>query len=375
MTAGRGAAVGPGDALLDALHAALPQARWRTGATAPRAGEGLLLERLPDKGLAHDHVRLVGRGLLARVPKQSQMGLAAEANLAYQAACFERAAASGHAPRLAGCIDPWPGTPLARGALLVEEIVGVPAALPHALPALVQALAAIHRLPLPAPDARPPLLDEPDALAALAREIDVQAAHLPAARLDAAALAQVERVRARWRGLVDQPARPPRRLITFDAHPGNFLVRADGRAVIVDLEKARYSHPPLDLAHATLYTSTTWDVQSRAELGVHEVADACEEWMRALVASGDTTDWRPWLVPLREAMWLWAVTWCAKWRVLSAAPRRAGGDGEDWSAAGSDAALVAHVRSRVDDYLSPHAVARVVGECEALRRRFGAVPV
>ena len=36
--------------------------------------------------------------------------------------------------------------------------------------------------------------------------------------------------------------------------------------MLVDIEKARYSHPPLDLAHATLYTSTTWDVDSRAEL-------------------------------------------------------------------------------------------------------------
>ncbi|MCW5634608.1 MAG: phosphotransferase [Rubrivivax sp.] len=372
MTAGRGAAAGPGDALLDALRAALPQARWRAGASAPRASEGLRLERLPDKGLAHDHVRLVGRGLLARVPKQSQMGLPAEANLAYQAACFERAAASGHAPRLAGCIDPVPGTPLARGALLVEEIDGAPAALPQALPAIVEALVAIHRLPLPEVAQRAPLLDEADALAALAREIDAQGAHLPSAGIPAASLAGIERVRARWRALVALPARPPKRLITFDAHPGNFLVRADGRAVIVDLEKARYSHPPLDLAHATLYTSTTWDVQSRAELSVDEVARACERWLQGMRASGAATDWRPWLVPLREAMWLWAVTWCAKWRVLSAAPRRAGGDGEDWSAEGSDAALVAHVRSRVDDYLSPRGVARVVEECEALRRRFGA---
>jgi hypothetical protein len=27
---------------------------------------------------------------------------------------------------------------------------------------------------------------------------------------------------------------------------------------------------------------------------------------------------RPWHGPLRRAMWLWSLTWCAKWRVLSA---------------------------------------------------------
>lgn len=327
------------------------------------------LQALPDTGLAHHHVRLVGQQVLARIPKQSQMGLPREANLRYQAACFTRAAASGHAPRLVGQIAPGPpGTPLERGALLVEEIVGVPARLPRDLPALVEALAAIHRLPLPGPHDRPPLLDAADALAALEREIDAQAQHLAGAAVDAAALAHIDVARARWRRMLALPVRPPRRLITFDAHPGNFLVTPGGRAVIVDLEKARYGHPPLDLAHATLYTSTTWDVASHAVLSHEEVASACERWLAAM---GDADAWRPWLVPLREAMWLWAVTWCAKWRVLSAAPARDAGAGEDWSAERSAAALVEHVRSRVDDYLSPRGVARVCDECAALRRRFG----
>lgn len=354
-------------ALLADLLGALPQALREAGVAGP-----LALEPLPDKGLAHHHVRLVGRGLLARVPKQSQMGLAPEANLRYQAACFERASASGHAPRLHGRLAPTaPGTPLERGALLVEEIVGRPAPLPAALPALVDALAAIHRLPLPAADARAPLLDEPDALAALAREIDAQAVHLDAAALPAAARAGIEAVRARWHQVVAAPARPPKRLITFDAHPGNFLVTADGRAVIVDLEKARYSHPPLDLAHATLYTSTTWDVDSHAVLSLDDVRGACERW---LAATGEPDLWRPWLVPLREAMWLWAVTWCAKWLALSDAAPQAPAGGEDWSAERSAAALVAHVRARVDDYLSVRAVAFVADECRALARHFGEAP-
>jgi aminoglycoside phosphotransferase (APT) family kinase protein len=369
---------GPPAVAADPLLAALHEALRARGLPA-----SLQLERLPDKGLAHDHVRLVGHGLLARVPKQSQMGLAAADNLRYQAACFERAAASGHAPRLHGWLAPLgspapchagaPASPLERGALLVEEIVGKPAPLPAALPAIVDALAAIHRLPLPQPEARPPLLDEPDALAQLEREIAAQAAHLPAARLAPDVQTSIERVRQRWQRLVASAARPPRRLITFDAHPGNFLVTDEGRAVIVDFEKARYSHPPLDLAHATLYTSTTWDVQSRAVLSLDEVTTAGERWLAAMGEPGEADPWRPWLVPLREAMWLWAVTWCAKWRALSNAPRRAASDGEDWSAARSEAALVQHVRGRVDEYLSPHGVQFVVGECEALRRRFGTV--
>ena len=193
----------------------------------------------------------------------------------------------------------------------------------------------------------------------------------------------IDSVRQRWQGMLvgaelqrppqrpqQHPTqRPPQRLTSFDAHPGNFLVTADGSAVLVDLEKARYSCPLLDLAHATLYTSTTWDTDSRAELSVAEVAGACQRWLQH---QPDAATWQPWLVPLRASMWLWAVTWCAKWRVLSdqQSTPAARADGEDWSAARSEAALVEHVRGRVDCYLSFSAVQGVADELDALDRLF-----
>ena len=124
---------------------------------------------LPDKGLAHDHVRLQGTAWLARIPKQSQLGLAARDNLDYQRACFERAAASAHTPALHGVLPP--SEQLPRGALLVQAIEGRPARLPHDLPALAAALAAMHALPLPEAAARAPLLNAADPLRALAHEI------------------------------------------------------------------------------------------------------------------------------------------------------------------------------------------------------------
>ena len=133
----------------------------------------------------------------------------------------------------------------------------------------------------------------------------------------------------------------------------------------MDLEKARYSHPPLDLAHATLYTSTTWDVASRAELTPAQVAGAYAAWQRA---SDLGRSQRRWLVPLRAAMWLWSVTWCAKWRVLSPREAQAGVDGEDWSHQHTAQALVTHVRERVDCYLSTPVVERVVDELAVLER-------
>jgi hypothetical protein len=334
---------------------------------AAPAFAGAELVPLADKGLAHHHVRMAGTGVLARLPKQSQLGLAAQANLDYQAACFARASASGHAPHLVGVLPPSAGLP--RGGLLVEEIVGRPARLPDDLPALADALAALHRLPLPAQ--RAPLLDPTDPLAALQAEIDLQALHLDAAALDADARARIDDAFARFAGWRAHAALPPSRLIAFDAHPGNFIVRdggGDGRAVLVDLEKARYGAPPLDIAHATLYTSTTWDVDSFAELTTAQVLDTSERWLRALRHEA----WRAHVAPLRRAMWLWSVTWCAKWRALSGAAAHDGADGEDWSRDHSDAALVRHVRGRVDCYLSAPVIEAVCTELCAVDAAFGA---
>ena len=320
-------------------------------------------EPLPDKGLAHWHVRLPGSGLLARVPKQSQMDLPAAANLAYQAACFARAAPSGHVPRLHAVLPPSQDLP--RGALLVEEIVGQPARLPHDLPALVQALAAIHALPLPPEAGRAPLLNPADPMAALLHEIAQQAQCLDAARLPAASRAGIDTVWAQLQTACHQHTHPwPKRLIAFDAHPGNFLLRADGSAVLVDLEKARYGVAALDVAHATLLTSTTWDIDSSCALNPAQVLDAYRLWQTALGAerAGDPREW----LPARSAMWLWSVTWCAKWRACAGQAVRSSSDGEDWSSEHSEQRLSQHVRGRVDAYLSLADVESVRAELAAL---------
>src|SRR3954465_7356956 len=106
-------------------------------------------------GLAHDHIRVRERGVLLRVPKQSQLGLSATVNLTYQAACFERAAPGRHVPGLHAVLLPDETVPL--GALLVDEVPGRPPARPGDLPATVRPLAAL-RAPLgPTAWARPPL--------------------------------------------------------------------------------------------------------------------------------------------------------------------------------------------------------------------------
>ena len=341
--------------MIEALRQAL-RARHPDWAELP-------FEPLPDKGLAHLHLRLVGSGVLARVPKQSQMGLAAADHLAYEAACFERAAMSGHTPQLAGVLPATAALP--HGALLVQEIHGRPVKLPHDLGAMVQSLASLHTLALPPAGERPPLLDDADPLAALVAEIDQQARHLDAALLAPQSRQAIEAELLRLRALCTGPHRPHNRLIAFDAHPGNFIVDSQGRAILVDLEKARYGAPALDLAHATLYTSTTWDAASSAVLTVAEVASAYRAWM-ALMPPAQMQ--REWLLPMRRAMLLWSLTWCAKWRALATQSAHTHPDGEDWSSELSDAALVAHVRERVNHYLAPQVVQGVLDETLALER-------
>lgn len=347
----------PVDALLGPLAAAL-------AVGAPEFA-GADLHPLADTGLAHHHVRLGGHQVLARIPKQSQMGLAAQDNLAYQAACFGRAGASGHTPRLVGVLGPAVGLP--RGALLVEYIEGRRASLPEDLPAIMAALAGIHALPVPEAARRPPLEDPADPLAALDDEISLQARHLDRADIHPHARALIDEDLHRLHALRTSPARPSRRLISFDAHPGNFVMRPTGEAVLVDLEKCRYSYPALDLAHATLYTSTTWEPGDDVALDPAQVVDLLEGWMRQVAAAGGAVD-EPdlaWLLPLRRAMWLWSITWCAKWRVRSGQAPATSSDGEDWAAAHSTDALTAHVRDRVDHYLDRATVERITAEFDA----------
>lgn len=324
--------------------------------------------QLDDKGLAHWHVRLEGTGLLARIPKQSQMGLGPRDNLAYEAACFQRAAACGHVPRLDRVI--YPTDQLPWGALLVEEITGSPANSPDHVAAIMQALAAIHALPVPLVRARAPLLSATDPLEAMLGLVRAQAVYL-----DHPLISELSRRTLKMRLEKLSQTIPQAcdglesRLITFDAHPGNFLITPTGKAVLVDLEKLRYSYPPLDLAHATLYTSTTWDVDASFALSMAQVVHAYEVWISA--AGTLAAPYLAGFVPLRELMWLWSVTWCAKWLTESVKPKQASGaGGEDWSQANSDAALIQHVRSRVDDYLAMPTIHRVLAELNTLDRLF-----
>lgn len=166
---------------------------------------------------------------MLRVPHQSQFALSAETNLAYQTASFARCAAGGHTPRLHGAIEPSAGVPM--GAVIVDHIDGTPASLPQDLPAIAECLASIHRLPVPGPDHRPPLEDHADPVAGTLAFIEDQAPYLEAGCEDANARRMIGEEIAWARDLADgADATQPVTLVATDTHPGNYVVRADGRA-------------------------------------------------------------------------------------------------------------------------------------------------
>ena len=333
---------------LDILHRAL---RSVPALAAIRRAD---LVPLSGMGIAHDHVRLVGTGSIARIPRVSQLALAARDNLDYQAACFDRLAASGVTPRRRATIAPGDLRPM--GALIVEEIVGRPARVPDDLPAIADTLAAIHALPLPPPEARPPLADHPDPVGGTAAVIAAQAAFFAECALDNAVRAALD-VELAWAADFAQAAAgrdQPQALVGTDTHPGNFVVDHAGRAIFVDLEKALYGSPAIDVAHATLATSVMWSAPDAQPVPAAAIDAFERRWHDALppmLAARIT----PWIRPMRRMTWLRSMTWFARWRVLS---RR----DEGWSAARLDPALAAHVESRTALFLGRPMVEAVRAE-------------
>lgn len=311
------------------------------------------LDPLPVKGVAHDHWRVKGRGAILRVPRVSQLGLAPAANLAYQRACFERAAASGVTPRLLAVIEPDSGLPF--GALLVEEIVGRPPALPDDMGAIARAMARVHALPMPPAAGRPPLQDHADPLAGTLDVVRANLSYADRAGVAAEALAEIADELAALEALADGERPPhPQALVLTDTHPGNFLIEPGGRAVAVDLEKMLYGSPAIDLAHASLYTSTRWDPDVAAVLSPEEVEAFYAAW-RAAAPARLAAALDPWLLPMRRLTWLRTTVFLMKWLVESA------GRG-DWSAERLGPAAARHFQAHVRDCLSTPTIRRIRAE-------------
>lgn len=308
--------------------------------------EGQALSALTTKGISHDHWRIGDSGLVLRIPRMSQWGMEPTQQLTYEATAFERTAASNHCPKLCDTIPVCELLP--RGALVVELIEGRPPSLPDDMAAIADAFVAIHQLPLPPVFKRPPLQSHTDPLAATLNVIGEQATHLPDAQLSDAARSALaeEQIWALDFAAQGEPL-IPLCLVGTDTHPGNFLIDGTGKAWFVDLEKALYGVPPIDLAHATLAVSTGWDPDSAARLTTDQVSAF---YLRYLDSIGSTraAELSPWLIPLRRLTWLRTMTWFARWQ--------AAWQGSDHPAS-RDAAMTKHIAQHIAASFSADAIA------------------
>jgi hypothetical protein len=262
------------------------------------------LQALPRKGLVHDHWRVGERGLIVRLPRAS-VATPTEAALLIerQAAAFARAQACAHTPALRGVVTP--SADLPTGALIVEEIVGAAPRLPTDMALIAGALAALHSLPPAAETA--PLANPENPLTDTLATIERNAALLARAGVPAQVQARFDAELAWARDYVAAQSELipslPRALCGVDTHPGNFLVKSTGFAVLVDLERMQYSTPAIDIAHASLWPSTMWDPDCGAALGRDDVQRFYRAYFLAIGKPREDA-LRPWLLPLRRLTWL-----------------------------------------------------------------------
>jgi aminoglycoside phosphotransferase (APT) family kinase protein len=293
---------------------------------------GLALEdliKLPERGLTHDHVLLgdrtwQGHRLLVRVPRHAGRDMTPEEALSLQAECFRRAAPSRHTPAIHGQLDPSPRLP--NGALIVDAVEGKPAQLPRDLPQIAETLASVHRLPVP--EKMAPLTRTVRPIETLVALIEAQAEFIPALVEDRGARAILEEERKWARDFAAEHGMTPLppTLVLTDTHPGNYVVQKDGRAIFVDMEKTQYGNPAIDLAHASLHTSVTWDPDVTGEVSRADVIDFYDTY-RTAVPPSLARALEPWLLPFRRLTWLRTTTWGCRWYAENVAQVSKGGDG------------------------------------------------
>jgi aminoglycoside phosphotransferase (APT) family kinase protein len=302
------------------------------------------LKPLPATGTAHGHIGLPNR-LIARVAYAHEGDANAPARLAAQAAAFRHLSAAGRTPSLHDVVEPRSSLP--GGALIVDRIDGRAPRLPDELGAIADTLARIHELPLPPKTSPIPRQENPflETLAAIEHNA---MRFLDKAVPDSGACAEIAEELRLMRGmaLAFAKRKQPLTVALADTHPGNFIVDRDGIAWFVDLEKVHVGSPAIDLAHATLATSTLWHPDVGKVLSRPEVEAFYMQYL-GKIGRKRAKDLEPWLMPMRRLTWLRTTLFMARWRVQTRAPRDPA-DPAQWSDAGLAPAMKAHIDARID---------------------------
>ncbi len=313
-------------------------------------------EKLPATGTAHGHVRLRD-GRLARIAYAHEGDPTAAARLHQQAEAFRWLEPAGCTPRLHEVIEPREGLP--GGALIVDFIQGHAPRLPDELDAMAESLAAIHALPLPPAISAIPRQKDP--VAETLEGIDLNATRfLDKAVPDPDARAEIRDELRAVRSLASGLGPQPLTIALADTHPGNFIVDSQGTAWFVDLEKVHVGSPAIDLAHATLPTSTLWHPDVGKRLTRSEVQGFYDDYL-ALLPREKAAALAPWLMPMRRLTWLRTTLFMARWRVETRAPRDPSNAGQ-WSDSGLEPRMKRHIDARIDQCFSVEMIRAIRSE-------------
>ena len=226
---------------------------------------------------------------------------------------------------------------------------------------MADTLGRIHALPLPPASAPIPRQSNPflDTL----EGIELNAMRfLDKAVPDQGARAEIAEELRALRGMAPALGRRPQPLTVAlaDTHPGNFIVDRGGVAWFVDLEKVHVGSPAIDLAHATLPTSTLWHPDIGTVLTKEQVRGFYDDYL-ARIGAAKAGALRPWLMPMRRLTWLRTTLFMARWRVETRAPRDPSNPSQ-WSDAGLDRRMKAHIDARIDECFSAAAIRAIRAE-------------
>lgn len=315
-------------------------------------------ETLPATGTAHGHVRLAN-GSLARIAYVHDGDPLAAGRLATQAEAFRHLAPVGRTPKLHDIVEPQPGLP--GGALIVDFVEGRAPRLPDDLPALADTLVRLHSLPLPAASSLIPRQKNPFLETLEAVELNAMR-FLDKAVPDSGARAEIAEELRLMRGiaLAFAQRKQPLSVALADTHPGNFIIDATGLAWFVDLEKVHIGSPAIDLAHATLATSTLWHPDIGKLLSRDEVQGFYDLYLDK-VGKKRAAELQPWLLPMRRLTWLRTTLFMARWRAQTRSPRNPSDPGQ-WSDAGLEPRMKAHIDAAIDRCFDRDFVRAVRGE-------------
>ena len=118
--------------------------------------------------------------------------------------------------------------------------------------------------------------------------------------------------------------------------------------------------PAIDLAHATLPTSTLWHPDVAAILTRAQTEAFHDAYLR-LVGEEKAEALRPWLLPMRRLTWLRTTLFMARWRVETRSVRDPKNTSQ-WSDAGLDPKMKRHIDGTVDRCFSPDFIREVRAE-------------